>query len=77
MRELWTIVDARWGKCASMASYPTRESAERSIASVRHNVERGRRPDLVEMVDHFEPRRLPHSDILPGDVVPPFPETPE
>ena len=70
IREMWTIVDARTGERGTIVTYPSAESVERAIAGVRRNVGRGSRPDLVGIVEHLVPRRLPHAGFNPGDVVP-------
>jgi hypothetical protein len=53
VRQLWAVVDSRTGARASVASYYTREQAQRSIDDTRRLVASGGRPDLLDVVDHL------------------------
>lgn len=49
-RELWHVADSRTGRRASIASYSSREQAERAIASWLERDAKGGRPDLHETI---------------------------
>jgi hypothetical protein len=53
-REVWHIEDGREpGKRCGIASYPTREYAERMIEAWRDRDRRGGRPDIHELMPHL------------------------
>ena len=56
-RGVWDIVDSRTGRPTGMASYMTREQAEREIDYLRARDARGGRPDFHEYVPFLEARK--------------------
>lgn len=57
-RERWDVWDTKNDRPASMASYYSEAGARLSIEDARLMVKKGHRPDLADIVDHLEPRRV-------------------